>query len=454
MTEKELFDPFVFEEDNGSQPDSQESLFDFKREEPPEMPVLGEGMEPVELLLSQVTEDMRQSIAPALFPLLATHMRGVSFMYPSNVYMEPHGMMVHLIAESGEGKGQFTVLQKAVTHSLREQDDKSLKKYLEWQKEATSKGSNSQKPEPPKRALWCPQPNITNAAFMQNAMECEENGNHAQYFYMPEVELANRICEGHNNVTLVFRQIFDCDRAGAVRYSKDGFSGEATLRVNINISSTPIEARRFYRDCMLNGTFGRMAFSYKPFGGFKVEIPKQGGYDESFIGQVDLLTSKLHHAEGKYIPTMLNRRIEDLNERLTHNFESTDDRVMKEFANRSLIMAWKAGCILYILNGQVYTEPIGNFVEWLVVHDLWSKQQVFGKQIKTAQEDPFSSSPSGSRGPKNMLDMLPEEFTLADLEKLRVSVGMSKEGARDQAYKWKDRGHVSYDKEKEIYRKR
>ena len=79
------------------------------------------------------------------------------------------------------------------------------------------------------------------------------------------------------------RNIYDCQRAGALRATADGVTGNPILRVNITFSSTPDAARTFYKKDMTNGFFGRIPFVYKARGERSGKIPRQGQYDEEFL---------------------------------------------------------------------------------------------------------------------------------------------------------------------------
>ena len=58
-----------------------------------------------------------------------------------------------------------------------------------------------------------------------------------------------------------------------------------------------------------------------------------------------------------------------------------DDDTLWDVSQRSLVSAWKSGCLLWILNKQTWTKAMGELVEWLVYHDLWSKMQLFADLI-------------------------------------------------------------------------
>ena len=75
--------------------------YDINKTTPPELPILGKGLECVRLLLSQASKDMRPPLVPMPFPVLGAHMSGAEFQYPDLTWRESCGMMAHLVAESG-----------------------------------------------------------------------------------------------------------------------------------------------------------------------------------------------------------------------------------------------------------------------------------------------------------------------------------------------------------------
>ena len=127
-----------------------------------------------------------------------------------------------------------------------------------------------------------------------------------------------------------------------------------------------------------------------------------------------------------------------------------DDDLLFEISHRSLVSAWKAGCVLWVLNNQTWTKSMGELVEWLVYHDLWSKMAVFADMLKDGDT---SLSEVVKTGPKNMLDNLPDSFNEAQLEALRVSVDKPKDGTKRQLRVWKNRGFITYSELTGLYSK-
>ena len=128
----------------------------------------------------------------------------------------------------------------------------------------------------------------------------------------------------------------------------------------------------------------------------------------------------------------------------------TDDDVFWDISKRSIVSAWKAGCLLWVLNNQTWTKSMGELVEWLVYHDLWSKAQLFSDLLN---QDADSVSEAQRRGPKNLLDNLPNPFNEAQLEALRISQGKTKEGTKNQLYKWVHRKFITYCSQTGLYTK-
>lgn len=416
----------------------------------PKMPQLGKGTECIKILLSQVSKDMQEPIVPMIFPILGAHVSGAEFMYPDQSWKEMCGMMANLVADSGAGKGQLSGLMEAICRDFRTHDEEELDKLVEWQKMMKTKSANKEKPARPDIAFWIPPADVTNAAFIQNAMGCEKLGCRTQYINMPEVEMADRVCGGHKQISQMLRNIYDRQRAGALRATADGVTGNPLLRANITISATPFAARKFYKNELFNGTFGRMVFSYKPRQERNGVIPRQGKYTDDFYLKLDQYIARLAICKGRFIIQPLNKLTDQLAQDMARLADLTDDDVLWDISKRAIVSAWKAGCILWALNNQAWTKPIGSLVEWLVYHDIWSKMQIFADMLG---QDTDNINEAGRRGPKNMLEDLPETFNEQQLEALRISLGKSKNRTKHQLQVWKTRDFITYSAQTGMYTK-
>ena len=424
--------------------------YDISKQTAPTMPLLGKGTECIHLLLTQASKDIQEPLVPMFFPVLGAHINGAEFQYPDNSWKEPTGMMTNLVAKSGENKGQFSPLVEAICRDFRQHDKAEEDKYREWQKLNKTEPNNRKKTAEPQLAYWFPPIDTTKAAFIKNAIALEAQGGRTQYFNLPEVEMADQLCGGHKNVSLMLRNIYDRQRAGALRATADGITGNPTLRACITISSNPDSTRKFYKYELTNGTFGRMVFSYKPRGERKGKIPRLGKYPDEFYQKLDDYLARLDLCKGRYIIKPLNKLIDKLAQDMATLADLADDDVLFEMSHRSLVSGWKAGCILWVLNNQTWTKSMGELVEWLVYHDIWSKLRVFSDMLKDGDT---STTDAGKTGPANMLEDLSDPFNEAQLEALRVNIGKSKEGTKRQLRVWMSRGFIEYSEQTGLYTK-
>ena len=423
------------------------NIFDSKA---PKMPKPSKGTEFCKLLLSQASKDMRETLVPMAIPALAAHLSEVEFMYSDNKYYELCGQMGHLIGPSGVGKAQLNGLIEAVQRGFRDHDEVEYKRLADWVRLTKTKGANKEKPERPDVSFWFPPSDITNPAFIQNAMALEKQGGRTPYLNLPEVEMADKMCGGHKQVSQTIRNIYDMNRAGALRATADGVTGNPILRVNITFSSTPDAARAFYKKDLTNGFFGRIPFAYKGRGERKGRIPRQGAYDEQFLAMLDEYILRLDNCKGRFVVKQLNKVADQLAEEMARLSDLADDDMLFELSHRSIFAAWKKGATLWILNNQTWTRSIGEFVVWFCYYDLWSKVRVFGDMFKGAESP---SEDAQKNGPKNMLDDLSDTFNEAQLEALRVSLGKSKAGTKHQLNVWKNRTFITYNELTGLYTK-
>jgi hypothetical protein len=86
--------------------------------------------------------------------------------------------------------------------------------------------------------------------------------------------------------------------------------------------------------------------------------------------------------------------------------------------------------VLYVANGMKWESAIEDFVRWSLKYDLWCKMQFFGEAIAKAESG--DDARIGTRGPRNLLELLPDTFTLDDAKRIRRQQGMDIENYRTE----------------------
>lgn len=414
--------------------------------------LLEQGLEFILLLSGLISKEMREAVIASIYPAICSLVRNTKFIYQSNAPMELCGMLGCLVGASGIGKGELTRLSKIVTRGLRQHDEETLQKYLAYQKVyEKQKGTNKAKEEAPDLYYLAPPANITGPAFTKNAMACEKAGNYSFYVNIPEIEMLNGLCGGHKKMSETVRGIFDMEQVGALRATADGITGNPTLRVNINASTTPGQARKFFRNDMHTGTWNRFMCVYKEQGERSGKIPVQGILDEEMQQQIDDYLKRLELYEGTHRIVELDNVIARLSDDMAEYANLTDSDEFFTLSHRSLIIGYKVGCCLWLLNNCCWTPAMTKHVEWIIAMDLWSKYQVYSDLI---EENEFTAIDDSSKtGPKNLLDNMPgDTFSLQEFEEMCVK-NKTKTDAKGLIKNYKKRKYIEFSNQTGLYTK-
>ena len=102
---------------------------------------------------------------------------------------------------------------------------------------------------------------------------------------------------------------------------------------------------------------------------------------------------------------------------------------MDTLRRRAGVIGFRAGMLCYLLENRKFTKTVGQFAEWVAEYVFRNQMELWGDQLEqelTGALDIFS----GERGSAtSLLELLPAEFTNADLIKLRARKGQSVKGS-------------------------
>lgn len=398
------------------------------------------------LITKNVPQHLKPAVAMGVFPALGAHCRNVKFRYNDNALVEPTFMNV-LVAEMSSGKSCVNEPINAIMADIKEHDAKNRKLMQEYKEQYDTCPADQQKPERPKGlAVQWVKSDMTPAAFVQLMADA---GGRFLYSRLDEIGLLNQLKTNGkgNNVTEILRLAFDCGEYGQERVGTKSVSECVEIRWNWNASTTPGKCRKFFGDAMLDGTLSRMSFCtiYTD----DDRMPLYGIYDEDFTKQVQALVAQLCDAKGLVKCKKANALAAQMIEENRQYTALADDDTYRELSYRATLSAFKRGMVLYLLNGQKWSQEIEDFVRWSFHYDMWCKMWIFGEKMRRAMDLDKAVMVPGRR---NLMEFLQDSFTLDDLNTVRRAQGMKGDGAA-QLRKWVSRGYCTFDVQSQQYTK-
>ena len=397
----------------------------------------------IKLLVSKTPTMYQPAVSQAVFPPLAAHLCSTRFRYIDNVEHEATLMSI-LCAPTGSGKECVSEPINHIMADIRIRDAEQRAREKAWKDECNSKGSNKDKRERPE-GLVIQEVNIdmTNPAFVLRMKEAEE---HFLYAKVNELNLFDALKGKTNQHFRIMELAFDLGIYGQDRVGVQSVTETVRVRFNWNASCTPKKCRDYFRRVVTDGPVSRISFSTidrRPCGS---EIPVYGSYDAAFDEELRPYIENLVKARGlvdcpqafKLAQKLVGENAEFA--RLSQNY------VFENLSFRANVIAYLKACVLYVANGMKWEKSIEDFVRWSERYDLWCKLKLFGQMIYEADNEQAKTDKEFVSGPKNLLRMLPDEFTLEDYLKLRRQQGFEgddRKRAMNAINQWVHRGYVA-----------
>jgi hypothetical protein len=400
---------------------------------PPKMPAKLPSL--VKLLTKNVPDDMKAAVAHAIFPALGAHLNGVRFRYVDNVEHEATFMCV-LLAKQSSGKSAVNKPIEYILADIRERDAHNREREQAWKDSLNSKGSNKEKPKrPDDLCIQILSADMTNAAFVQRLADAKGK---FLYTQMDEIELLNQLktTGKGNNVSQIIRLAFDCGLYGQERVGSQSVTAQVRLRWNWNASSTIQNGREFFRKSLTNGTLSRINFcTISP--NANDEIPVYGTYDEDFAAQLKPYIDRLNVATGLVECDKAVNLAKLLAKKNAETAALSDDEAFEVLSRRANVIAYLKAMTLFIAEGK-WTKEIEAFVRWSEEYDLWCKMHFFGEELNAKINQEYIAI---HRGPRNLLEQLPDCFTKKQAEEVIKRNG-KKSSATQILSTWRRRGYI------------
>ena len=403
--------------------------------DPPEMPKKLPKL--VELLISRTPEIYKPAVAHAIFPPLATHLWKTRFRYIDNVEHEAR-LMTLLLAGTGAGKSSVNRPIDFIMEDIRLRDAENLKREKAWKDEMLRKGANKDKRKRPENLIIQEiDADMTNPAFVMRTAEAQE---HFLYTSLNELDQFDALKgSGSQQFRIMCLAADPGNKYGQTRVGTMSVTERVTIRFNWNASTTIQKGQRYFSRVLTDGPISRINFCTIPEREIGEDMPVYGTYDESYrealrpyIENLNKVTGLIECKEA----FQLALKLKDENAEFAR---LSQDRTFENLSFRANVIAYLKACVLYVANGCKWEPEIDEFIRWSEQYDLYCKMRFFGDMI--AKEN-FMAEKSSKRGPQNLLQILPDNFTAAQLLAIRLEHGLDAKGTDMMIRQWLHRNYI------------
>ena len=403
--------------------------------DPPEMPKKLPKL--VELLISRTPEIYKPAVAHAIFPPLATHLWKTRFRYIDNVEHEAR-LMTLLLAGTGAGKSSVNRPIDFIMEDIRQRDAENLKREKAWKDEMLRKGANKDKRKRPENLIIQEiDADMTNPAFVMRTAEAQE---HFLYTSLNELDQFDALKgSGSQQFRIMCLAADPGNKYGQTRVGTMSVTERVTIRFNWNASTTIQKGQRYFSKVLTDGPISRINFCTIPEREIGEDMPVYGTYDESYrealrpyIENLNKVTGLIECKEA----FQLALKLKDENAEFAR---LSQDRTFENLSFRANVIAYLKACVLYVANGCKWEPEIDEFIRWSEQYDLYCKMRFFGDMI--AKEN-YTAERSSKRGPQNLLQILPDNFTAAQLLAIRLEHGLDAKGTDMMIRQWLHRNYI------------
>ena len=403
--------------------------------DPPEMPKKLPKL--VELLISRTPELYKPAVAHAIFPPLATHLWKTRFRYIDNVEHEAR-LMTLLLAGTGAGKSSVNRPIDFIMEDIRLRDAENLKREKAWKDEMLRKGANKDKRKRPENLIIQEiDADMTNPAFVMRTAEAQE---HFLYTSLNELDQFDALKgSGSQQFRIMCLAADPGNKYGQTRVGTMSVTERVTIRFNWNASTTIQKGQRYFSKVLTDGPISRINFCTIPKREIGEDMPVYGTYDESYrealrpyIENLNKVTGLIECKEAFQLALKLKDENAEF-ARLSQN------RTFENLSFRANVIAYLKACVLYVANGCKWEPEIDEFIRWSEQYDLYCKMRFFGDMI--AKEN-YTAERCSKRGPQNLLQILPDSFTAAQLLAIRLEHGLDAKGTDMMIRQWLHRNYI------------
>ena len=405
--------------------------------QPPQMP---RRLPPlIKLLVSKTPKIYQSAVAHAVFPALGAHLWKTYFRYIDNVEHEAT-LMCCLMAGTGAGKNCISEPVNRILRDIRQRDRDNLQREKEWKKEMQTKGANKDKRQRPEGLVIQEiDPDMTNAAFVQRLADAEERFLYTKMNEIDQFDALKTSARSKAHFQIMCLAFDPGNVYGQTRVGTGSVSERVCIRFNWNASTTIYKGQAYFRSVLTDGPVSRINFCTIPEQPIGAEMPVYGTYDAEFDEELRPYIERLNKARGLVECKNALTLAKKLREENAEFARLSQSRVYENLSFRANVIAYLKAMVLFVAQGGVWDKVTEDFIRWSLQYDMWCKMRFFGEAIEDMENGMTGAK---NRGPRNLLDLLPEVFTYEEAGMMRNRQGIRRGTLAKMIYNWKERGYI------------
>ena len=397
-------------------------------------PVLKDILKPVPIV-------MRPTVSMGVMPALGAYPQKFSVLYTDGQYREPRLNSI-TVGPQGDGKdssmrGPLGVILKPMT----ERSSQARREIRAYNEAYNTKAANKEKPRREDfvhSAVQYIKSDITRARLNQAVDEAQGA---TLYVYMNELSKMEDL-EGRYGMRCRYDIINTADDEdndfGQDRAGNQSVIADTCLRLNYNANTTVEKVHKLLDHVVHEGPVSRATFNTTPVRPIGAPKLRYGKFDEAYEATLKPYIDNLQAASGKHECKPARRLLERLEKEVTDYIVQTQDKVYERLSRRALVACFRRAIVLYAASGMKWSRSFEGWLRWSLHWDLWIKLNVFGELLHKGEQE----TETHKRGRRNMLEQLPEEFTLKDAVHVRLLNGMEEAGTANMLSQWKHRRYI------------
>ena len=380
----------------------------------PELPRL------LKLICRRLPADYRPAMIVASLPVLGTLATGIRFEYLDR-QEQSLSFFSCITAPAASGKSFIRKPLDLLLTPINENDELEREKEQAYKEKLRASKNSKNQPEDPHA---CPRNNgiaISIAKLLQLLTYAE--GKHLigigeEMDTLVKTERAGVWSQKSD----IYRLAFDNGIYGQAYMSDASFSAHVKVYYNLLLTGTPNSLKRFFKDPE-DGLITRVCFAQLPDTSFS-EIPAFASYTEAEKAEIIRWARQLDAEKGTISCPQVGTVIADWLERKRQQAIDADSHAMDTLRRRAAVIGFRAGMLCYLLENHKYTKTVGAFAEWVAEYIFRNQMELWGTAIEQTYKSSIESQTERGAA-ASLLSLLPEEFTAADLIKLRARKGQS-----------------------------